>query len=209
MKRIVLALAVFVLSLSLGLYGSQNFVSQNQLAGLASLTSTSLFDDYDDLSYIDPASLINVTHDTQSAQKAITYTAPAPTTGGELDPAGVAGLMGWWRFDEGSGTVAADSSGNNHAGVVSGSAVWTTGKVNSALDFNGGYVDLGSDASLNAPPSFTIAAWVKRLNTGLSGTIFTFGWSPKPWDFDISYNNKLSFCEIGTGCVLRKHLDHG
>ena len=26
------------------------------------------------------------------------------------------GLVGWWKFDEGSGTVAYDSSGNGHDG---------------------------------------------------------------------------------------------
>ena len=28
------------------------------------------------------------------------------------------GLVGWWRFDEGSGTVAGDSSGNGNNGTI-------------------------------------------------------------------------------------------
>jgi hypothetical protein len=28
------------------------------------------------------------------------------------------GLVGWWKFDEGSGTVAADSSGNGNDGTL-------------------------------------------------------------------------------------------
>jgi hypothetical protein len=28
------------------------------------------------------------------------------------------GLVGWWRFDEGTGSVAGDSSGNGNNGTV-------------------------------------------------------------------------------------------
>jgi hypothetical protein len=30
------------------------------------------------------------------------------------------GLVGWWKFDEGSGTVAYDSSGNGNDGNLTG-----------------------------------------------------------------------------------------
>lgn len=46
------------------------------------------------------------------------------------------GMIGYWNFDEGSGTVAHDTSGNGYNGTVTG-ATWTTGKINSALSFNG------------------------------------------------------------------------
>ena len=35
---------------------------------------------------------------------------------------GYAGLVGLWLFDEGSGTVAKDSSGNGHHGTLGGGA---------------------------------------------------------------------------------------
>ena len=34
------------------------------------------------------------------------------------------GLVGWWKFDEGSGTVAADSSGNGMDGTLVSDPVW-------------------------------------------------------------------------------------
>jgi hypothetical protein len=40
-----------------------------------------------------------------------------------------------WRFDEGAGSVAGDSSGHNHPGTIS-SATWTTGTFGTALAFN-------------------------------------------------------------------------
>jgi len=51
------------------------------------------------------------------------------------------GLVGYWKFDEGSGTTAYDSSGYNNNGTIYSSstpnATWTTGKVGNALSFDG------------------------------------------------------------------------
>jgi hypothetical protein len=47
------------------------------------------------------------------------------------------GLVGYWKFDEGSGTTANDSSGYGNNGTLYNSPTWTTGKVGGALSFNG------------------------------------------------------------------------
>jgi hypothetical protein len=47
------------------------------------------------------------------------------------------GLVGWWKFDEGSGTVAYDSSGNEHDGNLTNGPTWTSGKIGGALSFDG------------------------------------------------------------------------
>jgi hypothetical protein len=79
-----------------------------------------------------------------------------PTTGSSM------GLVGYWKFDEGTGTVANDSSGNGNKGTISG-CTWVEGKVKSALEFNGtnAYVNCGNGASLNLTDNMTISAWVK------------------------------------------------
>src|SRR2546422_5503908 len=41
-----------------------------------------------------------------------------------------------WTFDEGSGTTALDSSGNNHTATIVG-ATYVAGQSNTALSFNG------------------------------------------------------------------------
>lgn len=41
-------------------------------------------------------------------------------------------VVGWWKFDEGSGTNANDESSNNNDGTLSGDAAWVTGKVTAA-----------------------------------------------------------------------------
>lgn len=74
---------------------------------------------------------------------------------------GQAGPIGNWKFDNGTGTVATDASGNNNNGSVVG-ATWTTGKVAGALDFNGSNasVRVPNSASLAFPNQVTIAAWI-------------------------------------------------
>src|SRR2546429_9612301 len=52
-------------------------------------------------------------------------------------PAPIAGLVGAWGFNEGTGTTVGDASGNNHTGTGSGAAWTTAGGYGSARGFNG------------------------------------------------------------------------
>jgi hypothetical protein len=92
------------------------------------------------------------------------------TSGGGCAPVG---LAGWWKFDEGSGTTTADSSGNGNTGTLvnngSGLPTWTTsGKINNALVFStttntaSNEVDAGNSASLQITGSMTVTAWVYK-----------------------------------------------
>ena len=49
----------------------------------------------------------------------------------------ISGLVGWWKFDEGNGTVAYDSSGNGNDGNLTNGPIWTDGKIGGALSFDG------------------------------------------------------------------------
>jgi len=72
------------------------------------------------------------------------------------------GLIGYWNFNEGSGSVAHDSSGNGYDGNLYG-ATWTTGKYGSALEItNTSYVgDISSSFDNSITTAFTVAAWIK------------------------------------------------
>jgi len=72
-----------------------------------------------------------------------------------------ADLVGWWRLDEGSGTIAADSSGGGNDGTLVGNPQWVAdGKVNGALEFDGGdSVSVPGGANIN-PESLTLMTWV-------------------------------------------------
>jgi hypothetical protein len=70
------------------------------------------------------------------------------------------GLVGWWSFNEGTGTIARDSSGNGNSGSKSG-ATWVTGKYDQALSFNGidNYVSIPHNSILSGSKNFTVEAW--------------------------------------------------
>jgi len=74
---------------------------------------------------------------------------------------GYDGLVGYWKLDEGSGNVAADSSGHNNNGVLENGASWVAGKYGFAVGFD------GIDDRVNIPDSpslrlqtFTLEAWI-------------------------------------------------
>jgi hypothetical protein len=72
-------------------------------------------------------------------------------------------LVGWWKFDDGGGTRALDSSAHGNQGMLQGGPQWVQGYVGGALSFDGidDGVDCGSDASLMQVSSVSVAAWIK------------------------------------------------
>lgn len=76
------------------------------------------------------------------------------------------GLVGYWRLDEGSGTTAGDSSGNNNNGIIYG-ATWVDGKIEKALNFDGNddYISIAHSPSLEFSDSVTVAGWIKIEGT--------------------------------------------
>ncbi len=67
-------------------------------------------------------------------------------------------LVGWWKLDDGSGTIAVDSSGYGRDGTLEGDPQWVTGKFGGALEFDGDdYVDTGYTEDLAI---WTISCWV-------------------------------------------------
>jgi hypothetical protein len=87
------------------------------------------------------------------------------------------GLVGYWPFDEGSGTIAKDYSGNGNDGTIYGGATWTTGKVGGALSFDGvdDYVRVNPSASLDITNNLSVIAIVKVNNFVNVGGIVTYG----------------------------------
>ena len=69
-------------------------------------------------------------------------------------------LIGWWKLDEVSGTIAHDSSGNGVDGEFTGDPQWVEGIIDGALQFDG--VDDGVDTGYTQDlANFTVACWVK------------------------------------------------
>ena len=74
----------------------------------------------------------------------------------------LAGLVGWWKFDETQGTAAADSSGGNHTGTLTGQAKWAKGRIGGAVDLDGAgsFVRIADKAAFDFGGEATVAAWV-------------------------------------------------
>ncbi len=81
-------------------------------------------------------------------------------------------LVGYWKFDEGSGTTAHDYSDNSNVGTLQGGVTRATStcRVGYCLDFDGtnDYVDVGDPNNFNTDKG-TIAAWVKWVSSPSSG----------------------------------------
>jgi hypothetical protein len=75
------------------------------------------------------------------------------------------GLVAYWNFDEGSGTILHDSVGG-YNGTINGEAAWTAGVSGSALHFDGSndYVQVASP--VQSEPPYTVCAWVKPTSFG-------------------------------------------
>ena len=83
-------------------------------------------------------------------------------------------LIGHWKFDDGSGTSAADSSGNN-TGTLKNGPTWTTGKINGALNFDGtnDYVEVPDGPSFDITDEITISAWINPVDISSYDTILS------------------------------------
>jgi hypothetical protein len=67
--------------------------------------------------------------------------------------------LGWWRFDEGAGAVAADSSGYHRDGILEG-AIWTNGVAGTALDFSSdGSMAVDGDILSELEDGITVCFW--------------------------------------------------
>ncbi len=88
------------------------------------------------------------------------------------DPA----LIGWWKFDEGQGNIAYDSSGYGNHGIIGGhglAPVWTLGAIDGGLELGDGkYVDIDSIVPEMTSVNFTASIWIKSEMTSGEGVLF-------------------------------------
>lgn len=128
------------------------------------------------------------------------------------------GLLGYWKLDETSGAVAADSSGNGYNGTVYGTGSFTSqGYLNNGFSQAGATpnrIDIGDQAAFEIQ-QFTISAWVKLngacnfnycgiLSKGSSGNIGygmgirnSTGYRLEMNIRDIQYEKSLATINIG------------
>lgn len=109
-----------------------------------------------------------------------------------------------WRFDEGTGSVAADASTNGNSLSLTGGAAWGAGHSSYGLSLDG-INDQASRNDLNlvgafpaggSDPAqdFTLSAWIKLDRTGTNQTILAKQGNSKArgFVFYVGADNKLS-----------------
>ena len=86
-------------------------------------------------------------------------------------PAQAQTAVGWWKFDDGSGTKAADSSGNRHTATLVNGVGWVTGKIGDAVSANAArrqYVSIPA-INLSGAKAVTVALWANRTYSTVGG----------------------------------------
>jgi hypothetical protein len=118
-------------------------------------------------------------HDKMATTVAFTPDGCRALTGGHdnvvclwrLPPASLgsaARLVGHWKFDEQTGRVAADSSGNAHHGQLAGRPAWTPGKLGGGLRLNGQSDFVRTDFTRQLD-TWSIALWVQGQHAPRNG----------------------------------------
>ena len=119
-----------------------------------------------------------------------------------------ADLVGHWTLDEGSGTVAKDSSGNGNNGALDG-AQWVTGVQGGALQFDGSSsVDCGNAPQLALTQALSITLWVNpadltgdRAFAGRSAA--TSGYAFKSLDNHLRFTTPAVLDHDGNDSILQ------
>jgi autotransporter-associated beta strand protein len=86
-------------------------------------------------------------------------------------------MVVYYKFDETSGTTAADASGNGNIASLMSGAAWTTGILSNAVHCDGtanGYLTLPTGV-VNGISDFTASAWVKTDASAMWARVFDFG----------------------------------
>jgi hypothetical protein len=111
-----------------------------------------------------------------------------------------ANLVGWWKFDEGSGNIAGDSSGKNHHGTLEINDVnvfWVAGHpndVNYALDFDGGRVRVPDHQDLRPMHQVSVCAWIKYSDGQKDARVVVKGAGDKEtYRLEVDGDDDLSF----------------
>lgn len=110
------------------------------------------------------------------------------------------GLVGEWNFNEGSGNIVNDSSGNNNQGLIHG-AIWTTGKLDGGMQFDGidDYIEISDSDSLDTISSaLTLIAWIKPNLDSTRGSII----ARFLYDYDIPINERVFELDLGEDYLI-------
>lgn len=104
-------------------------------------------------------------------------------------------LIGFWRFNEGSGSVALDSSASANNGVITG-ATYVAGHLDTELSFSGAdYVTIGDvpEIQFERTDPFSVCAWFKSTDSTDNNVIISkMDASLKGWSLQFRTGGKIA-----------------
>ncbi len=117
-------------------------------------------------------------------------------------------IVGLWHLDEGSGTIAADSSGYDNNGTVYGATTGVDGKFGKALSFDGvnHYVNAGGATSFDFTDKFTVEAWIngEAFQANYYDLIVFRGYNN--WAFGVDRAKRLMFGEAAWNSYFSRQI---
>ena len=109
------------------------------------------------------------------------------------------GLMAAWGFNEGSGSTAADTSGNGNVATLVNGPTWTTGRYGGGLSFDhtNDYLTLPNSSSLNVSGSaLTLSVWLRPTSmpgdSVVLAKLWNAGWTPPYYQYGIELQSNGS-----------------
>jgi hypothetical protein len=113
-------------------------------------------------------------------------------------------LLIHYKFDEGEGSIAADSSGQGSDGTFSGTATWAAqGKMGAAASFDGNVGQVrGTSPYLNGHDEMSFGAWIKSDVVGTDAGVIIFTDPDETDQRDIRYDSAGS---VGGGVNVIKY----
>ena len=116
------------------------------------------------------------------------------------------GPVAWWKFDETSGTIASDSSGNNNTGTLINGPVFVSGRINNALSLDGinEFVDAANPTSLQITGRLTVSAWINtKTGDGVPVSKYNFSNNTRSWRLYVTPTNILAFTVSSDGVAAQ------
>ena len=115
-------------------------------------------------------------------------------------------LVGWWKFDEGSGVHPLDGSGHGNHGTLIGDPQWIIGIDGDALEFDGvnDWVEVPHDTTLTVDNEVTVMAWINAERHSGPGEeewqgIISKSNDPRSYSFYTYQPGTLHFGTAGVG----------
>lgn len=115
------------------------------------------------------------------------------------------GLAGYWRFEEGQGDEAFDSSGHGGTGILNNmdEGSWSSGQVGGGLFFDGvdDYVEVEDSDGLSLAGDMTITAWIRPTDfVGSNGIVGkTSKGTASPYDLSTTPGTGTLRFSVGDG----------